>query len=218
MDPFHAAAVPYAKVEGLTAACNRCGIQPFRWQECFAPDLQQLDTNCTHELAEFEAHFGPTYVERLFSRYGLTFGGRAAITFRNRMPRRRAEAIAADAPPCAARLTNTSHFHIDFHGNYIPSLCTGLALDINHISSPVCPERYPILTTLHNEGVEGLLEQATSTYGFVPDPDGYVNNCDLCLAIRAHLVHTQAGHTQAGHTRDLEPTDFYDELFPQHPQ
>ena len=57
-------------------------------------------------------------------------GGRALKTLRPYLAKKSAEQILNDnAGNCAAELADTGHFHLDLFGDYIPGLCSGLALD-----------------------------------------------------------------------------------------
>jgi hypothetical protein len=115
--------------------------------------------------------------------------------------------VVAYAGGGCAELSDTSHFHVDVHGCYVPGLCTGLAIDVPDIERPLDPSRYPLVTLLHHGGIGALLVLATREHGFAADPAGYIGKCDLCVAVRAHLVATAPGAYP-----ELAPAGFYREL------
>jgi len=186
--------------------CRAAGMSVFPWVESFVPDLEALDPDTTHRLEELEHRFGDSYIANLPDRYWITMGGRVALTYRSLRPRKTAAEVVARAG-CGAELADTSHFHVDVHGAYVPGLCTGLAVDVTDIERPLDPTRYPLVTQLHNEGIASLLDLAARDHGFVPDPAGYIGKCDLCVSVRAHL-HAAAHDTY----RELAPAGFYREL------
>ena len=75
------------------------------------------------------------------------------------------------------------------------------------IERPLDPARYPLVTLLHHEGIGALLDLATRDHGFVPDTAGFIGKCDLCVAVRAHLVTAAPGAYP-----ELAPAGFYREL------
>ena len=138
-------------------------------------------------------------------RYWIHPGGRALNVLRKVRPGYPLEQILNQAgESCAADLSDTSHFHVDLFGNYIPGLCSGLAIAVQDLGHPLDPEKYPLLQRLYVKGVRGLYEWCRVTYGFEARQKQYVNKCDLCTEIRTFL----AGHAQTAFT-ELKPTDFY---------
>jgi hypothetical protein len=114
--------------------------------------------------------------------------------------------------PCN-ELFDTSHFHIDVYGNYIPGLCTGLSLDHEDLGKPVDPERYPFLYALMTGGIGALLAIAEEQYGFRHENDSstasevndsYVSKCGLCYRIRRFLVVDRNVESP-----DLQPKQYY---------
>ncbi len=207
ISPFHVEHVPFARVRGVLDACRAAGMSVFPWVESFIPDLEAFDPDTTHRLEELEQRFGDGYVANLPNRYWVTMGGRAALTYRELWPRSPAVDVAARAGDGCAELADTSHFHVDVHGCYVPGLCTGLAITVEDIEAPLDPGRYPLLTLLHRGGIGALLALATREHGFAADPAGYIGKCDLCVAVRAHLVAAARGAYP-----ELAPAGFYREL------
>lgn len=208
--PFHIEYVPLAKAEGAVRACEDTGMRYFLWQDQYYAELARLDRNTTHSLAELSALYGEDYVPRAARRFGLRVNGRALRTLKPYLTRRPAEAVVTEAAAeegegGCGELRAVDHFHLDLYGNYIPPGCVGLALDYRFLGTEV-PESHRVLRILDRKGIGGLLEYARGEQGFVPDPEGYVSKCDLCLAIREHLVLSRGG--TANHP-GLGPEDFY---------
>jgi len=105
---------------------------------------------------------------------------------------------------CAHELSDTSHFHFDLFGNYIPGLCSGLSIQINNLGEPLAADQYPYLSALYHSGITGFFDFACDSFGFHPVQSAYLNKCDLCTEIRSFLV-TQRNVRSA----DLNPVAFY---------
>jgi hypothetical protein len=205
ISPFHNAAIPYARVMGVINACRQCGIQVFPWVNAFVRDLTRLDINRPHAMVEFEAAFGSDYLRRIPDRYWIHLGGRALQTFRPVYPRQPLAQVLENSPPnCSRALGDTSHFHIDLYGNYIPGLCSGLALAMEDLGRPLSAEAYPLLHRLATDGIRGLYKMAVREYGFVPRRSAYLNHCDVCHEIRGCLIRSDKGRF-----RELAPEGHY---------
>jgi len=132
-------------------------------------------------------------------------GGRALDTFRSVLRTKTLEHILRESPGgCARELTDTSHFHLDLFGSYIPGLCSGLAIARADLGRALAEAKYPLLTRLGSKGIRGVYEMAIAEYGFVPSREGYIDKCDLCTEIRFFLV--QEGYDQS---EELSPGEFY---------
>ncbi len=189
MSPFHNAYIPFARVRGVIDACRVSGIQVFPWVNAFVRDLDRLGADETHTMAAFEAAFGQDYLARIPERYWIHLGGRALETFRAVYPgHSAAEVLAASPRSCARALSDTSHFHIDLEGRYIPGLCAGLALAMEDLGASLPAGKYPLLERLTSNGIGGLYNLACEVYGFEPTRETYLNHCDLCTDIRSYLV------------------------------
>ncbi len=189
MSPFHNAHIPFARVRGVINACREAGIQVFPWVNAFVRDLDRLGANATHTMAEFEAAFGQDYLARIPDRYWIHLGGRALETFRAVYPGYSVAEVLEESPlSCARALSDTSHFHIDLEGRYIPGLCAGLAFAMEDLGGPLPAGKYPLLERLISNGIRGLYHLACEVYGFEPTRETYLNHCDLCTDIRQHLI------------------------------
>jgi hypothetical protein len=111
---------------------------------------------------------------------------------------------AASRAPCHQRLVNTTHFHVDLEGNYVPGLCGGIVLPLSLVPGTIPHGRFPVLDRLHDEGLSSLVTWAVDEHGFTPLDSGYSGACDLCTHVRIHL------HSQ-GTFEELGPPGFYDE-------
>jgi hypothetical protein len=212
ISPFHNAAIPFDRVRGVIDACRESGIQAFPWVNGFVRELSRLDTRRVHDMTEFEAAFGPDYLKRIPDRYWIHLGGRALQTFRPVLPLYPLEHILANSPPdCSRALGETSHFHIDLYGNYVPGLCSGLAVAMEDLGRPLDPGGYPLLHRLANDGIRGLYRMAVGEYGFVPQNSTYLNPCDVCNEIRGVLFLEDGERF-----RELAPAGHYAPL-PQQP-
>jgi hypothetical protein len=205
ISPFHNAAIPYSRVMGVINACRRSGIDVFPWVNGFVRDLSRLDVNRPHGMAEFEAVFGPDYLKRIPGRYWIHLGGRALGTFRPVFPQHPLEHILENSPlSCVRALGDTSHFHIDPYGNYIPGLCSGLAIAMEDLGSPITAGDYPLLHRLATTGIRGLYRMAVQEYRYVPQRSAYLNHCDVCNEIRCVLARADSGRF-----RELAPEGHY---------
>jgi hypothetical protein len=188
ISPFHNATIPFARVRGVIAACRRTGMQVFPWVNAFVRDLDRLGDRKPHSMAEFESAFGKDYLERIPDRYWIHLGGRALETFRKVYRTYPAARILEQAPlSCARALSDTSHFHIDLYGHYVPGLCAGLAIDMPDLGHPLPEGQYPLLDKLATTGIRGLHEWVARDFGYTPHHGGYLNHCDLCTDIRRYL-------------------------------
>ena len=204
ISPFHNEHIPFKKVEGVIHAARQAGINLFPWVEGFIADLSSLETGRAHPLSDYEAQFGTDYLQQVMRRYWLHPGGRALDVFRSVLPGHSLEQIIEQAGSCAADLSDTSHFHVDLFGNYIPGLCSGLAIAAEDLGRPLDSKTYPLLQRLYVKGIRGIYEWSCKTYGFEAGKKHYVNKCDLCTEIRTFLtVHTQA------ELKELQPAAFY---------
>lgn len=205
ISPFHNAAIPYARVMGVIDACRQSGIEVFPWVNGFVRDLTRLDTHRTHNMTEFEAAFGSDYLKCIPERYWIHLGGRALQTFRPVYTQYPLAYVLENSPPdCSRALGDTSHFHIDLYGNYIPGLCAGLSIPMDGLGKPLTDGDCPLLNRLATTGIRGLYEMAIQDYGFVPQRSAYLNHCDICNEIRSTLIHADSGRF-----RELAPAGYY---------
>ena len=201
ISPFHAEYIPLAKTKGLIRACRATGMEVFPWIPEFLDVVGRLDETERHALVEYADVLGPRYLEEMVRAYHLTPGGRALALYKSISEPRPLAAILAEGAAGCARLTSTSHFHIDNYGNYILGLCTGLAIARDDLDAPLDPRTYPVLTRLYHEGAAGLFAWAADKHEFEPASE-YVSPCALCADIRGHLARRNA-------SAELAPREFY---------
>ena len=108
--------------------------------------------------------------------------------------------------PCG-ELRNTSHFHVDYLGRYIPPGCTGMGILLEDLGKELNPASYPVLSRLTTQGLRGLLPYAQEL-GYKLDAEGYVSKCELCFDIRKYLISID----RESHP-DLTPERFYTQDF-----
>jgi hypothetical protein len=204
ISPFHNEFIPFVKVKRLMEACRNCHMGVFPWVMDFYRDVDSFDEATTHSLEEYGEAFGSHYAGELPQRYWTHFGGRAVQWYKNILPLCPLDQIVKTAP--CREMTDTSHFHADLSGNYIPGLCAGLAVRMDEVGQPLDPERYPLLTMLCNSGIAALLEHARNEYAFKP-AERYLNKCHLCNDIRLFLVTEKKVDTH-----ELQPREYYSQV------
>jgi hypothetical protein len=202
ISPFHNEYIPYNKVKGVMAACGKANVSVFPWVREFCADLAALDDTRPHSLEEYCDQFGEDYMRTLPSRYWLNLRGRALVTYKDFHMEIPLEELLEKSCGCS-ELDGTSHFHIDLFGNYIPGLCSGLAVQVEDLGTPLEPQKYPLLTALYNKGITGLWEYAVKHHGYLPAA-GYISKCHLCLDIRSYLVKEKQMDSI-----ELQPIDYY---------
>ena len=106
---------------------------------------------------------------------------------------------------CARSLSDTTHFHVDLEGRYIPGLCAGLAFGVEELGSPLPAGKYLLLERLAATGIQGLYDLAREVHGYQTSRETYLSHCDLCTDIRRHLV--QRNNTDFP---ELSPEEFYE--------
>ena len=187
IDPFHNEYVPFSKVKGLIAACNRHGMEVFPWRMEFWGDLEAAgDDAAVHSLEEYEEIFHKDYKLMLAKRYGLNPRGRALQTYKEYLEDQPIEDILDHSSPCR-ELLGVNHFHVDLYGNFVPPACSGLSLDLRDAVRGVDPEKYKVFCALATNGIKGLYEFAAEHHGYTPK-DFYKGKCDLCYNMREYLV------------------------------
>lgn len=205
ISPFHNEKIPFFKVQGVIESARQVGVGIFPWITDFISDLSQFDSAKPHSLDEYCQVYGDNYLMQILQRYWIHLGGRALETFRSSLGKKTFEQIIDENPKgCKAELSDTSHFHIDLFGNYIPGLCSGLAIFRDDLGAPVSPEKYPILMELYYNGIRGLFNFAVEKFGFYPQITSYINKCDLCLEVRTHLMKNDYKNSN-----ELNPAEFY---------
>ena len=206
MSPFHNEHIPFYKVKGVIEACNAVGMNVFPWISDFYAEIDTFDDKSVHTISEYENRYGGDYLAKLPSRYWIHFGGRALKTFANVFGLKSYQQVLSSNKAGCLELLDVSHFHFDLFGNYIPGLCSGLAIHYDDLGNLIFPEKYPFLHILFEKGITGLFEYVSSRYDFKPS-DGYMSKCDLCFDIRRYLVLDRGVAS-----RDLQPKGFYENV------
>jgi hypothetical protein len=204
MSPFHNEHIPFYKVKGTLKACQVAQVNVIPWIAEFYHEIDHFDDGVTHTLSEYEERYGRDYLARIPGRYWIHFGGRALKTYATVYEARDYASILSANKGGCRELMDVSHFHIDLFGNYIPGLCSGLAVNYQDLGKTLLPEQYPILCTLFRKGVQGFFDLATDEYGFQPTRP-YLSKCDLCFDIRRHIVSEERIAT-----KELQPEGFYE--------
>ena len=204
MSPFHNEHIPFYKVKGVIKACREADINVFPWISEFYPEIAAFDDRTTHPISEYEKKYGENYLSRIPSRYWIHFGGRALKTFARVYETRSYQDTLSENKGGCKELLDVSHFHFDLYGNYIPGLCSGLAIRCDHVGTVLSQKDYPFLNPLFHEGINGFGDLAVRKYGFKPSRE-YLSKCDLCFDIRKYLV-LQVGEN----SRELQPKGFYE--------
>jgi hypothetical protein len=226
VDPYHAEYVPPAKPLFLAECCRDAGFGYFLWQERFlsmmyptnkggaivkrpapgtlhAPvsrsEATDMRFNKTESRALMEKHIAPDYIWQTAMAYGLSMGGRA-INIEEEFSEKKPTASLLDEAPCR-RLLNAGHFHVDLYGRYIPPGCTGIAVPFNEVVEGVPDRKYPVLETLIENGITGLVDYAAGK-GFTMNPE-YTSKCVLCFHLRHWLcVNAPAAELDAEHYKE----------------
>jgi len=203
ISPFHNEHIPFYKVKGIIEACKTTGISIFPWIREFIDEIASFDDRVTHSISEYEKAFGGNYLKKIPNRYWIHFGGRALHTYQDILTSKDLQTLFSSNSGGCREIEEVGHFHLDLFGNYIPGLCSGLAISREDLGAPISQERYPLLSLLHRDGIKGLYQMATAEYGFGP-AERYLSKCHLCFDIRRHLV-LDKGIEQ----RELQPKGFY---------
>jgi organic radical activating enzyme len=206
ISPFHNEYIPFYKVKGVIEACKAVEIEVFPWILDFFSEVDAFDDKATHTMDEYRDRYGSNYLRKLPSRYWIHFGGRALKTFAKAFGIRPHEEILSSSKGGCGELLNVNHFHFDLFGNYIPGLCSGLAIHRDDMEHEISTERYPLIHMLFYEGIRGLYDFVRDKYAFEPS-HGYMSKCHLCLDLRRYLVLDQ-GITNA----ELQPKAFYENV------
>jgi len=206
ISPFHNEHIPFYRVKGVIEACKEAGINIFPWIYEFYNEIDAFDDQSTHQMSEYEERYGSDYLKRLPSRYWIHLGGRALKTFATVYKTTYYKDVLSSHNSGCSELLDVSHFHFDLFGNYIPGLCSGLAIESEDLGHPLSSEKYPILNILFQEGINGFFKYAASTYDFAP-ADEYLSKCHLCFDIRQYLVLEKRIETH-----ELQPRGFYENI------
>ena len=205
ISPFHNEQIPFSRIQGVIKAATQVGVGVFPWITDFISDLSQFDPAEPHSLAEYRRVYGDNYLIQIMQRYWIHLGGRAIETYRPLLGQQTFQQLLNESTGnCSRELSDTSHFHIDLFGNYIPGLCSGLSISIEDLGVPLSAETYPILTALYHDGIRGLIRLAENIAGFSPQRELYINKCDLCTEIRSFLVQNDYHGSE-----ELNPVEFY---------
>lgn len=203
ISPMHNEFIPFHKVKGVIKACRQVGMSIFPWIREFYPELDSFNDRRTHSLEEYQDAFGSDYILKLPQRYWIANGGRALEMLAPFKSQKSINTIADENAACL-ELSETGHFHLDLFGNYIPGLCTGLSIKREDLGAPLDKNDYPIITTLYNDGIGGLVEYAQSHYDIEPTRLTYGHRCELCYEIRRCMVMDKGIDSH-----ELQPTDHY---------
>jgi hypothetical protein len=186
--PFHNEFTPFVKVKNLINACNEIGIQINKGMWDLVGDIEHFDDQKAHTLEEYTAAYGEEYLLWLAQKYKVVPVGRALEFFTSIQHGVPLQKLLSNNRGGCIEISDTHHFHIDLFGNYIPGLCAGLSIRMEDLGKPLDRKNYPIISRLHHEGINGLLDYIRDVYGFEARKPAYISKCELCFEIREFLV------------------------------
>ena len=182
LSPFHAEFIPLQRTLWLVEEAERCLRRgAFVWQTSFLQDLSGTDPDQKLDFETMVQERGHDWARGLGERFGLVRGGRAGPYMARHgagLPWRQ----AAVDPPCARRLRDTTHFHVDLEGNYVPGLCAGIQFPLALVPGTIDLAGFPVLQALLQDGPGALMSRALND-GFTPR-QSYSSSCDLCTDVR----------------------------------
>mgnify|MGYP001545521594 FL=1 len=203
LSPFHAEHIPLAKtLKLIEIAQEELSGGAFVWMSHFLSDLASFPPEKTIDLDRLLEEKGNSYGVSLAARYSLVPGGRAGRFLASQGVDKSRQQLVQKAP-CQQRLRDTSHFHVDCEGAYVPGFCGGLTLPLEEVPGVINLEKYPLLQLLSNGGLSEALDLAM-VEGFYPLTH-YSSPCDLCTHIRFFLYHSKKENYP-----ELGPEQFYD--------
>jgi len=200
-DPFHIGFIPLRKPLALLRLLREENASFFVWKDKYLRELALLDHRKTYTPEELTEALGYDAVLACAREYGLGFNGRALKLLKLFGKPRPMEDFLSDEP-CTA-LSDTSHFHVDFLGRYVPPRCTGMGILLADLDRPLDPERYPVMHQLMTGGIAALAEYARA-HRYTPERGGYWSRCALCFSMRKYLL-------QVSDCPDLTPRAFYEQ-------
>jgi hypothetical protein len=206
LSPFHNEHIPFYKVKGVIEACKAVQMNVFPWILEFFAEIDAFDDRGTHTMSEYQDNYGHDYLRRLPSRYWIHFGGRALKTFASVLGTTSCQEILSSNKGGCTELQDVNHFHFDLFGNYIPGLCSGIAIHRDDMGYDILSGKYPLIHTLFHTGITGLFDLILSKYGFEPS-DAYMSKCHLCFDLRRYLVCDR----KIPH-EELQPQAFYENV------
>jgi organic radical activating enzyme len=195
--------IPLNKVFRLNEAADKLGIKVLIWDSESYPEVASFDASKTHTLKEYQKKFGDDYIQKLASRFTLALSGRAYNLYSKYMNKMPLNEILANGASCHQEFATKHHFHIDLYGNFIFPFTKGLTVKIEDLSKMLDQDKYPFLSVILTEGLQGLLQIAVRKYHFIPQQE-YISKCHLCYDIRAYLVKNQNINSP-----DLQPVELY---------
>lgn len=205
LSPFHAEFIPLEKTLALIDVAERTlPGGAFVWIPELLEDIRAAPPGRGGriDLEALLAQRGPRYARQLAARYAVVPAGRAGRYLFAHEQRRPWREAAAEAR-CTGRLRDTTHFHVDGQGRYVPGLCAGIVLPLAEVPGQVELQRYPALRALVSGGPAALVALARAEAGFEPDAT-YAGACDLCTEVRRRLhAHDAAAYPELG------PPGFY---------
>jgi hypothetical protein len=200
ISPFHNEYIPFEKVKGVINACHRVNIHVFPWVMNFYQEMDQLNPGEKHNMEEYQNIYGKNYLAEIPHRYWIHFGGRAIETYAQAYGLKKYPEIS-NHKGCT-ELWDTSHFHVDLYGNYIPGLCSGLVFPIEYLNTTMKKEDFPVLVQLAGEGIKALADFCMEKTGDLSNGK-YLNKCHLCNIIRKKLI------DEGTHFSELGPEEYY---------
>ena len=213
ISPFHNEFTPVREVKrmvhDIVSVFGQRGIFP--WHPGFLRFLEKVSVEDTIPLETYFNVFSPSEIlYQLTSVMYIHPGGRGAYLLAKHLPCHPPDVLLHE--DCEASLRSSVHAHIDYNGNYLTGFCSGLRIgkqtgfDLNKLyKEGVILSHYPLLDILVNKGLKGLYELGRKE-GYVPQPQGYVSPCHLCLDVRLHL------YLHVDRYEELYPSFFYEDL------
>lgn len=201
--PFQNESIPLKKVQNVALAAEKIGMNILIWDNEFYPEVAAFDPSKKHSLKKYIKKYGENYISRIAQRFNITFSGRSFEIYEKHLPKSTTSEILRNNPSCQKEIETKNHFHIDPDGNFTFPFTQGLSIHYSDLGKAIDKVKYPLISLVYEEGINGLYRLAKSKYGFKAK-EQYLSKCHLCHHIRSFLVNDAAIKTN-----DLRPLAFY---------